>query len=453
MRMTLPTAERDTPTPDATLCETATRDETTRALPAQNAPESDPPDPDASALARHRRWCNVRRVLLIRPDEPERLLLSTPAFAAVRDTLPWAHLTLLASAEVVALRHHLPVVDEIMGFQVPWVASGAAALAEEPAHMRGDAEMHLVRRLRRSHFDAAILFTSPDQSPWPAALVCRMAGIPMTLAYARDPAHGLLTDAVPDGMTFNGAWMPGAGDAAAFEDDSRRQLDLVAHVGLRTTDERLRLRVPPRDRSAARQALLQAGVREGQGHVLGIPSLSVMSCPTALQAMLSALSRMADEIKRQSGSGDLAPVIVLTAPSPAIVDAALAVIHGRARVLVRAPGERRLPDLIALIEGAAGVVGDEAWVLSVAAAFQVRSERLGASVALAVDDATERHEPIEATEAAEAADAPAVADTNDIDPTTPPRRRPRSRRLTTAPASARSIAPARLPTPSDSPAW
>ena len=152
-----------------------------------------PVDARSLAEARHRRWCNVRRVLLVRLDGVAGVLASTAAFAALHETMPWTQRTLLAAPEALVLRPHLQAVDELLTFNAPWTADGAAALNAEPSTMRGDAEMHLVRKLRRSHFDAAVLFAASSQAALPAALLCRMAGIPLTLAQVREPAHGLLS--------------------------------------------------------------------------------------------------------------------------------------------------------------------------------------------------------------------------------------------------------------------
>lgn len=221
-----------------------------------------------AAEARHRRWCNVRRVLLVRLDGVSGVLGSTASFAAIHETMPWSQSTLLTAPEAAGLRPHLQAVDDLLTFNAPWTAEGAAALAAEPATMRGDAEMHLLRKLRRSHFDAAVLFAATPGGALPAALLCRMAGIPLTLAHVREPAHGLLSDELlDDGL---------------IQDDTRRQLALVAHVGMSTTDERPRLRLLPKDSHHMRSALQQAGLGFGQRYVLVCPGagMAVVAAPS-----------------------------------------------------------------------------------------------------------------------------------------------------------------------------
>ncbi|UXH80525.1 glycosyltransferase family 9 protein [Roseateles amylovorans] len=331
---------------------------------------------ESLATERHRRWCNVRRVLLVRPDLPEQVLMSTPAFAAVRETLPWAHLTLLAAPATQALRHHLPVVDDIMSFHLPWVESGAAALAQEPPTMRGDAEMHLVRRLRRSHFDAAILFTSPAQSAFPAALVCRMAGIGLTLAHVRERAHGLLSDEVPDPSHEDARSLAReASTGWSLHREIRRQIDLVAHVGLRTADERLRLKVQSRDQTVVRQALRQAGARDGQRYVLAVLRDGAVPRSRRSPVLSAALDRLAGLGASNSASGDIVTVFLLPDASDRALTESRSAVAGDALVLATARTERWLGEFAALVEGACGVVCEEPWVAHLATALNVPSER------------------------------------------------------------------------------
>ena len=52
----------------------------------------------------------------------------------------------------------------------------------------------LLSNLRRRDFDAAVIFTVCTQSALPAALMCRLAGIPLRLAHSRENPYELLTD-------------------------------------------------------------------------------------------------------------------------------------------------------------------------------------------------------------------------------------------------------------------
>src|SRR5918996_819129 len=93
----------------------------------------------------------LRRVLLVRLDNLGDVLLTTPAFRAVRRALPEAHLALLAG----------PAGLEAGGLN--------------------------------SAFDAAIIFTSYKQSALPAAYLCYLAGIPLRAAGSFEGPGSLLT--------------------------------------------------------------------------------------------------------------------------------------------------------------------------------------------------------------------------------------------------------------------
>ncbi|WP_067272502.1 glycosyltransferase family 9 protein [Mitsuaria sp. 7] len=310
-----------------------------------------PVDAGTQAEERHRRWCNVRRVLLIRLDGVAGVLASTASFAAVHETMPWTQSTLLAAPEALALRPHLQAVDEVLTFNAPWTACGAMALNAEPSTMRGDAEMHLVRKLRRSHFDAAVLFSPADQSALPAAVLCRMAGIPLTLAHVREPAHGLLSDELlADGTVGTGG------------DDTLRQLALVAHVGMRTADERPRLRLLPKDSHQMRNALQQAGLRFGQRYVLVCPGGGgARHCPPAAFAA-------AADVLLDAWADDTAVVLCALPAEEAALAELRATLPQRGHVLLATVS---IGELAALAAGARVMVATDDLPLTIAAAVRV----------------------------------------------------------------------------------
>ncbi|ALV06509.1 glycosyltransferase family 9 protein [Roseateles depolymerans] len=300
---------------------------------------------------RHRRWLNVRRVLLVRLDNLGDVLMSTPAFAAVRETLPWAHLTLLAAPGSEPLRPHLAMIDEMIGFHASWMKTGASVLDTEPPEMRGEAERHLVRRLGRARFDAAILFTVCTQSALPAALICRMAGIPLVLAHVRERAYGLLSDELPDPDIVQ----------TGMRHEVQRQLDLVAHVGLFTKDDRLRFRVLPRDQQAAQRALAAAGLQDGQPYAVVHPGASAPSRRYAPTAFAAA----ADRMRQDPGAEGTAIVWCAGAHEQALVDEARAAMRESSLVLPRPP---TLGELAALIAGARVLVANNSGPVHLAAA-------------------------------------------------------------------------------------
>ena len=174
-------------------------------------------------------WSGVERVLAIRLDSIGDVLMTTPALAAVRGRT--RHLTLLTSPAGAAVAEMIPDADAVMTYEAPWMKAGAAhAVADDHA---------FIARLAAERFDAAIVFTVFSQPPFPAAMLAYLAGIPRILAHCRERAYGLVSDAVPETEPEQG-----------IRHEARRLLDLVAHAGYRTSDERLRLVVPDAARVA-----------------------------------------------------------------------------------------------------------------------------------------------------------------------------------------------------------
>lgn len=201
------------------------------------------PDP-----ARADAWRRVRRLLAVRVDNLGDVLMTTPALAAASASVPGLAITLLGGRGAEAIATHLPMVDDVIAARVPWVRhedGGAAA---------GD-DLALVERLRAGGFDAAVVFTVCTQSALPAAMLCRLAGIPLRLAHVRENPYELLTD-----------WAPEVdADVASARHEARRQLDLVARVGWRVADERLRFALKAGDVASVEALLAREGPRLGDG--------------------------------------------------------------------------------------------------------------------------------------------------------------------------------------------
>ncbi len=210
-------------------------------------------------------WAAAARVLAVRLDNLGDVLMTTPALAALRESLPQAHLTLLTSHSGAAAAAHLPMLDAVWAHDVPWMRNGrAAAAADAP----GAAEQALVARLAAGRFDAVVIFTVCTQSALPMALLCRMAGIPRRLAFCRENPYALLTHWQPetDGSVEGG-----------MRHEVQRQLDLVASVGLRTSDAGLRFTVRAADRDEAAAQLARVGLDPARPYVVLHPGATADS--------------------------------------------------------------------------------------------------------------------------------------------------------------------------------
>src|SRR5690348_13853571 len=176
------------------------------------------------------KWRAARNVLLVRLDNLGDVLLTTPAFHAVKSSLLEARLTLLAStvgAQVAALD---PDIDDVIVYQAPWM---------DPWHrlpQDSEREQAMISLLKECQFDGAIIFTSFRQSSLPAAYLCYLAGIPLRAAASIDGPGSLLTTRHkhPERMMH----------------EVERGLDLVGALGFPTTPTPLVLAVPDAARDA-----------------------------------------------------------------------------------------------------------------------------------------------------------------------------------------------------------
>lgn len=177
---------------------------------------------DRSGIDRVAAWRNVRRLLAVRVDSLGDVLMTTPALAAAKASVPGLHITLLGGEGAPALAPHLAMVDDVIAARAPWVRhDGDDPVADDAA---------LVERLAAGRFDGVVIFTVCTQSALPAATLCRLAGIPLRLAHVRENPYGLLSDWVPESDL----------QVADARHEVRRQLDLVACVGWTVADEHLR---------------------------------------------------------------------------------------------------------------------------------------------------------------------------------------------------------------------
>lgn len=178
-------------------------------------------------------WQRARRVLAVRLDNLGDVLVTTPAIHAIRESLPAASITLLASPVGAQAGRLNPDVDEVVVYQAPWMDPWSE-LPLDP-----ERELRMVEQLRIGAYDAAVIFSSFRQSPLSAAFLCYLAGIPLRLAASIDGPGSLLTTRHrhPERMMH----------------EVERGLDLVGAVGLRTSDDHLVLRVPDAVRAQIRE--------------------------------------------------------------------------------------------------------------------------------------------------------------------------------------------------------
>jgi len=190
-------------------------------------------------------WQAARRILAVRLDNLGDVLVTTPALHAIKESLPAATLTLLASPIGAQAGRLNKDVDDVIVYEASWM---------DPWHTlpRDSArEQAMIALIKERQFDAAIIFTSFRQSPLPAAYLCYLADIPLRAAASIDGPGSLLTTRHkhPERMMH----------------EVERGLDLVGALGLGTddhctNDHNLVLTLPDEAHSGAAALLTEWGV-------------------------------------------------------------------------------------------------------------------------------------------------------------------------------------------------
>ena len=185
-------------------------------------------------------WESVRNVLAVRLDNVGDLVMLGPALRTLRQNLPAARITLMASGAGPQVAPLLPEVDALMMERVVWQD------AKSEFELDPERELALVGRIADGKFDAALIFTSFSQSAWPPAYACYLAGVPLRAGQAGDFGGSLLTHLV----------VPP--ERAAHQVD--RNLHLLEGLGFSVGDRQLAVEIPSDARASAAELLEGLGV-------------------------------------------------------------------------------------------------------------------------------------------------------------------------------------------------
>jgi lipopolysaccharide heptosyltransferase II len=284
-------------------------------------------------------WAAARRVLAVRLDGMGDMLMTTPALRALKDALPGRELTVLTSPAGAEVARLLPFVDHVMAFAAPWMKH--PALAHAAARTTA-----LVGELRARRFDAAVVFTVFSQSPLPAALALMLAGVPLRAAHCRENPYDLLTDWIAE---------QDLDVRAGVRHEVRRQLDLVAALGVPVQDTRLQLALPADAQVTARQRLAAAGIDAQAPYIAVHPGATAPSRRYPVAQLAQAVATLAH---------DGARVVALGAREDREAAAALVAAGASASLA----GELSLPELAAALAGAQVVVANNSLAAHLAAA-------------------------------------------------------------------------------------
>lgn len=222
-------------------------------------------------------WKQAKRIVCIRPDNLGDVLLTSPAFRAIKQSFPNAELTLVTSQKGAAIAQFIPEIDEVLVFDVPWVKTDIQNGAESVQEM--------VQTLKQKAFDGAIVFTTYSQNPLSTVMLAYLAEIPLRLAYCRENPYQLLTDWVPDTEGLTGTIHRGV----------KRQLELVKTIGAVTDDTTLSLTVDHTVKDSVRRLLRAKEVALDQPIVLLHPGASEKKRQFSPQVFAKAAKMLAEQ--------------------------------------------------------------------------------------------------------------------------------------------------------------
>jgi lipopolysaccharide heptosyltransferase II len=204
-------------------------------------------------------WQTAKNILCIRLDSMGDVLMTTPAIRALKIAGDQRRITLLTSPSGAEVARLVPEIDDVIVYDAPWLKATTPRANSLP-------ELTMVKRLRRFNFDGAVIFTVFSQNPLPSAMLCYLADIPLRLAYCHENPYQLLTD-----------WVPDPEPAQGIRHEVQRQIDLVAHIGCTTSDERLSLCIPTEVELRALELVENLGVNINQPWVILHPGATALS--------------------------------------------------------------------------------------------------------------------------------------------------------------------------------
>lgn len=199
-------------------------------------------------------WLQARNILAVRMDNIGDVVMLGPALRALKETLPQARLTLLASPGGATAAPLLPWVDDVIAWRAIWQDVGGR-MPFEPQR-----ERELVDILAARHFDAALIFTSFSQTPHAPGYVCYLAGIPLRAGESRE---------------FGGSTLSTELQGAPTEmHQVERNLRLVEALGFVARNRVLTIAIPDVARASASLLLKKVGMDRDAPFILLHPGAS-----------------------------------------------------------------------------------------------------------------------------------------------------------------------------------
>jgi lipopolysaccharide heptosyltransferase II len=286
-------------------------------------------------------WNQAQNLLCIRLDTIGDVLMTTPAIRALKESQPGRRVTLLTSSAGATIAPLIPELDHYLVYDSPWLKATAPRSDSRPEYEMADF-------LRQQGFDGAVIFTVYSQSPLPSAFLCYLADIPLRLAHCHENPYQLLPD-----------WIKDPEPDQFIRHEVQRQLDLVAHIGCQTSDERLSLQVKASDRSTVLELLERSQLNLSRPWVIIHPGATAMSRRYPATSFAEVARRLFLEF-------DCQIVLTGTEPERDLIESIQSMMEVPSQSYV---GQLSLGELAALIELAPVLISNNTGPVHIAAAI------------------------------------------------------------------------------------
>lgn len=284
----------------------------------------------------------LNHILAVRLDNLGDVVMTGPALRALKEAYPASRLTLLASQGGALAAPLLPWIDSVIVWKAVW-QDIAKNVAVDPQKEQG-----LFDLLAQHKFDAAVIFTSFSQSPYPPAYALYMAQIPIRVGQSKEFGGGLLTH-----------WVRPLPDPAYQVD---RNLHLLREIGLPVHSADIDVVVSsPHQRCAD-------GLLERAGIALGQPFL-------ALAPGASAVSRRYPDARFAQAAGHLMeatglPIVLIGSSREMGRFPTLESQAGRNEQMISLIGQTNVPEMAAVIQRSALLIGNNSGAMHIAAGLK-----------------------------------------------------------------------------------
>lgn len=135
-------------------------------------------------------WQELKHLLVVFVGVETLITSLQPALRRLRETLAHTEITLLIQiCPSSALKGESYISEDIR----PLLAWVDRVISYTSAWQDAAREKELVEKLRQMLFDAAIIFTDKEESPYPLAYLSYLAGIPIRVGQSREFAGGVLS--------------------------------------------------------------------------------------------------------------------------------------------------------------------------------------------------------------------------------------------------------------------